>query len=598
VQNDSNGTGCINSDPCFVTPGYWDPNGTPADANDDFWVDGDYRLKSNSPCIDTGKFAYCMYLPSYDLDGNTRLAGTKIDMGCFETSGSLDSDGDWLADSSEPTYANNPDRDSDGILDGIELIRGTDPNVFNAIGQLSVPNDVNVIQLALFCSRSGETIIVNQGTYYENLYIGGRNITLTSTGPNDPNIVAATIINADTDSDPCTPNGRVVTFASTYTEINTSDINGLTITSGRDYKGGGIYGYGNLLTASISHCIVSNNHALDSGGGLYFYGSITGCAISGNYANGSGGGLGYCDGPIADCNITANSANDGGGMYRCDGQITNCTISSNVAVYNAGALFNCDGTITDCIIFGNSAMYTAGLINCDGPIINCIITNNSSSNPASYSGGLYDCDGNITNSTIAHNSSAGSVGGLNGCDGTISNCIIWANSGSQIVSSSTPTYSCVQSWSSGGLGNINSDPCFADTVSADPNLWDYHLKSSAGRWNSNSKSWVYDSVTSPCIDAGNPGYSLGDEPSGPNNVRINMGTYGGTAEASKIPAGWSLLPDLNNDGIVDSYDYLYQADDWLKAVSNHHADLDRNSTVNWDDIALLVRDWLETTTWH
>ena len=65
------GEGNIDADPCFASPGYWDPNGTPEDANDDFWVDGDYHLKSQagrwdanegrwtkdevtSPCIDAG----------------------------------------------------------------------------------------------------------------------------------------------------------------------------------------------------------------------------------------------------------------------------------------------------------------------------------------------------------------------------------------------------------------------------------------------------------------------------------------------------------------------------------------------------------------
>ncbi len=63
--------GNIDTDPCFADPGYWDPNGTPEDANDDFWVNGDYHLKSQagrydpngqtwiiddvtSPCIDAG----------------------------------------------------------------------------------------------------------------------------------------------------------------------------------------------------------------------------------------------------------------------------------------------------------------------------------------------------------------------------------------------------------------------------------------------------------------------------------------------------------------------------------------------------------------
>ena len=65
------GEGNIDKDPCFAAPGYWDPNGTPEDVNDDFWVDGDYHLKSQagrwdansaswvkddvtSPCIDAG----------------------------------------------------------------------------------------------------------------------------------------------------------------------------------------------------------------------------------------------------------------------------------------------------------------------------------------------------------------------------------------------------------------------------------------------------------------------------------------------------------------------------------------------------------------
>jgi hypothetical protein len=71
VEGDWLGTGNISTDPCFLNHGYWDPNGTPDDANDDFWVQGDYHLKSQagrwdanegrwvmdeltSPCIDAG----------------------------------------------------------------------------------------------------------------------------------------------------------------------------------------------------------------------------------------------------------------------------------------------------------------------------------------------------------------------------------------------------------------------------------------------------------------------------------------------------------------------------------------------------------------
>jgi len=42
------GPGNIDVDPCFAEPGYWHPNDTPLDANDDFWVQGDYHLKSQA----------------------------------------------------------------------------------------------------------------------------------------------------------------------------------------------------------------------------------------------------------------------------------------------------------------------------------------------------------------------------------------------------------------------------------------------------------------------------------------------------------------------------------------------------------------------
>ena len=48
VQGGWPGEGNIDVDPCFAELGYWDPNGTPDDPNDDFWIDGDYHLKSQA----------------------------------------------------------------------------------------------------------------------------------------------------------------------------------------------------------------------------------------------------------------------------------------------------------------------------------------------------------------------------------------------------------------------------------------------------------------------------------------------------------------------------------------------------------------------
>lgn len=54
VQEGYSGQGNIQVDPGFIDPGSWDPNGTPDNPNDDFWVAGDYRLQGNSPCMDAG----------------------------------------------------------------------------------------------------------------------------------------------------------------------------------------------------------------------------------------------------------------------------------------------------------------------------------------------------------------------------------------------------------------------------------------------------------------------------------------------------------------------------------------------------------------
>ena len=108
------------------------------------------------------------------------------------------------------------------------------------------------------------------------------------------------------------------------------------------------------------------------------------------------------------------------------------------------------------------------------------------------------------------------------------------NSGQKI------TYSCLyntvksDNLSDYGTGCIAKDPCFADAASGD-----FHLKSAAGRWN--GTTWVKDTVTSPCIDAGETSAAYANEPT-PNGNRANMGAYGNTTEASKSTSGGSTDP--------------------------------------------------------
>ncbi|MBN2215340.1 MAG: right-handed parallel beta-helix repeat-containing protein [Bacteroidales bacterium] len=59
----------IDADPLFINSGNFN-----------------FRLQNNSPCINTGTADTTgMHLPSYDLDGNPRICGGRVDMGAYES---------------------------------------------------------------------------------------------------------------------------------------------------------------------------------------------------------------------------------------------------------------------------------------------------------------------------------------------------------------------------------------------------------------------------------------------------------------------------------------------------------------------------------
>ncbi len=193
-----------------------------------------------------------------------------------------------------------------------------------------------------------------------------------------------------------------------------------------------------------------------------------------------------------------------------------------------------------------------GGIRCTGsdPIIaNCLIVGNR----ADVGGGIYceDSRAMLTNCTVAENVAWDEGGGLY-CDGDVMvvDSIFCGNWPQQIVADPCQVCQVVFSnvrggWS--GQGNLDCDPRFVmsgywalpvDTdLAVSPNdpaaiyvSGDYHLKAKEGRWN--GWSWIRDGWTSRCIDAGNPHAGARCEPV-PNGGRLNMGAFGGTAEASR-----------------------------------------------------------------
>lgn len=72
-----------------------------------------------------------------------------------------------------------------------KTVTKSDPNV-HFVGERST--ELGSIQAAIDSAQDGDIITVPPGTYFENLNFKGRNITLTSVNPEDPEIVRATII--------------------------------------------------------------------------------------------------------------------------------------------------------------------------------------------------------------------------------------------------------------------------------------------------------------------------------------------------------------------------------------------------------------------
>jgi len=251
-------------------------------------------------------------------------------------------------------------------------------------------------------------------------------------------------------------------------------------------------------------------------------------------------------------------------------------------------------------------------------IKNCTIIDSTAVN---YGGGIYCYGGSawIINCTFSANIANGRGGALcfdHGSAATLMNSILWDNlsgGGHEIAlrSASSPSalgvsYSdiewgqsdinvdggCAVTW---GLGNLDLDPCFVN-----PATNDYHLQSEAAQW-VDTNEWVEGTATSPCIDAGNPGDAPTYEYGSGGVARINMGAEGATFKASVPPAGWQLLSDIDNDGLVNMRDYAYLAS--FRASTGEHipGDLEKKYTrgvVGYYDVNEMSDEWLKTASWY
>ncbi|MCP4261888.1 MAG: hypothetical protein GY774_30955 [Planctomycetes bacterium] len=337
---------------------------------------------------------------------------------------------------------------------------------FGAIVQAEVrrvPAQYSDIQMAVRDCNDGDVIIVDPGTYFETINFSGKNIVLTSTDPNDPEIVAGTIIDADGD-------GSVVTFENG--ETSQAVLTGFTITGG----------FGTLNTD------LNPEVRILWGGGVYCFQAsptITNNVFTGNNAPSE------VFGELADLLLSYGGAIGG---VEANPTITRNIINGNNAYAGAGIFIFGNPIIRSNVIYGNSAYIAGGVVMAGGSLSN----NTIAGNDANFQGGA-QFGGNvhivfspdIAPSHILNNIiyGAGSGGGITWegffQEGVIKFNNVWGNTPGNYGFADPETAEFIfndRADKTGIDGNISQDPLFVD---AETN--DYHLQTG-----------------SPCINAGDP----------------------------------------------------------------------------------------------
>jgi len=132
--------------------------------------------------------------------------------------------------------------------------------VYNAFATIiNIPAEQSTIQAGINAASNGDTVLVQPGTYVENIDYNGKNITVASLfhTTQDTSYISNTIIDGN-------QNGRVVEFENG--EDSTAVLAGFKIQNGYASSGGGIYC--SSSSPSLDNVMITG-YCASSGCGIY-----------------------------------------------------------------------------------------------------------------------------------------------------------------------------------------------------------------------------------------------------------------------------------------------------------------------------------------
>ncbi|MGA2171540.1 MAG: right-handed parallel beta-helix repeat-containing protein [Sedimentisphaerales bacterium] len=292
---------------------------------------------------------------------------------------------------------------------------------FDVPQMLTVPGTYTTIQAAIGAARKGDTVSVASGVYHNSVIVVDKEITVTSTNPDDPCVVASTIIDASGYADIAIVFGAgatkntvfngITVIGGTYFRIPAPNAtqSGQNGPDGNGLEGGAVY-IQSLASPTIRNCIIRDTNITGGNAGTAGNADATHPGGRGGWGGWARGG-GIYIAPFANPTIINTT-------------ITNCSVIGGNGSNGGNSFGTYDTPGYQDANYGG--LYSNPFANYPNPAIPWWELRNSNGQPyvgdyrfySGYGGGVF-CDSNSNATFIACSiTNNRALGGMSGIGGT------------------------------------------------------------------------------------------------------------------------------------------------------------------------------------